>query len=209
MAAAWDPRLTLSQNYRRLGLSAKLNSSSGGVETSADDVADLATTGMGMGRASTRREPLNITSATKKKLEPGSVRVVRDSEGRIVDVLREGNGAGGGVWGQPLNGDESGEEEEEEGEEEGEAGRRRRRAGIVPQLEEASRLEKRPRPRKQSQREVEWIATLVEKWGGDVAAMARDRKLNPMQQTEGDLRRRVRAWRTSRGTEMGDTMDVG
>ena len=159
-----------------------------------------------------RRDPLNITSAIEKKknLEVGSVRVVRDAEGRIVDVLRGAKGGGGsGRWGEPLNeedgdGDDGGEEEEG-------GGNVGRYAGIVPQLEEASRLEKKPRPRKQSQREGEWIGKMVDKWGDDVGAMARDRKLNPMQQTEGDIRKRLQSWRKSRRNERmgGAAMDVG
>lgn len=74
--------------------------------------------------------------------------------------------------------------------------------GIVPQLKaqaaHAARLPKKPR--KPSQREGEWITRLVERWGEDYKGMARDRKLNAMQQSEGDLRRRVRRWREL-GTE--------
>ena len=158
-----------------------------------------------------RRDPLNIARAIenkRKEVEVGDVRVIRDGEGRIVDVLREGKGGrGGGRWGKPLNEEDSESGEGEEGEEEG----GQYAGGIIPQLEEASRLEKKPRPRKQSQREGEWIGQLVEKWGDDVGAMARDRRLNPMQQTEGDIRRRVQGWRKSRRAEtMGDaTMDGG
>ncbi|KAL9132174.1 MAG: hypothetical protein Q9217_000108, partial [Psora testacea] len=70
--------------------------------------------------------------------------------------------------------------------------------GIVPALEAASLFEKNKGPRKQSQREVEWIEQLVERWGEDVAGMARDRRLNPMQQSEGDLRRRIGVWRITK-----------
>lgn len=144
-----------------------------------------------------RSDPLNIARATEKRkmdVEVGDVKVVRDEEGRIVNVLREGKGEGV-RWGEPLNDNE--EDGSGEGDEEGE----RYAGGIIPQLEEASRLEKKPRPRKQSQREGEWIAQLVEKWGDDVVGMARDRRLNPMQQSQGDLRRRVREWRKSRRAE--------
>lgn len=53
---------------------------------------------------------------------------------------------------------------------------------------------KKRKPRHQSKREEEWLARLVEKHGDNVPAMVRDRKLNPMQQTEGDIRRRLRKW---------------
>jgi nucleolar protein 16 len=75
--------------------------------------------------------------------------------------------------------------------------------GVVRALEQqASREEealKKRKPRTQSKREEEWIGSLIEKHGDNVRAMVRDRKLNPMQQTEGDLQRRIRRWKERRG----------
>lgn len=64
---------------------------------------------------------------------------------------------------------------------------------IVQQLERQADTEGQApkKPRHQSKREEEWITRLVERHGDDYQAMARDRKLNPMQQTAGDLRRRI------------------
>ena len=53
-------------------------------------------------------------------------------------------------------------------------------------------------PRKQSQREQEWVERLVEKHGENYGAMFRDAVLNPMQQSEGDIRRRVVLWRRNK-----------
>lgn len=68
-------------------------------------------------------------------------------------------------------------------------------SAIVRQLERQADSEgqgvKAKKPRHQSKREEEWVLRLVEKYGDDFVAMARDRKLNPMQQSAGDLRRRV------------------
>lgn len=67
---------------------------------------------------------------------------------------------------------------------------------IVAELEmEAARQEealKNKKPRHQSKREGEWLDRLVEKYGDDTQAMARDRRLNPMQQTAADISRRLR-----------------
>ena len=63
--------------------------------------------------------------------------------------------------------------------------------------EEGERLAKK-RPRQQSQREEEWIVRLVEKHGDNVRAMVRDRRLNPMQQTEGDIGKRIKKWKRQR-----------
>ncbi len=46
--------------------------------------------------------------------------------------------------------------------------------------------------RRQSDREVEWLQRLVERHADDTAAMASDMKLNPMQQTAADIRRRLK-----------------
>jgi nucleolar protein 16 len=42
------------------------------------------------------------------------------------------------------------------------------------------------------------VEALVEKYGDDYGKMMRDRRLNPMQQSEGDLKRRVKRWQQSR-----------
>ena len=70
---------------------------------------------------------------------------------------------------------------------------------VVAQLEaqaaeEIEQLARTKRPRQQSKREEDWIAKLVARHGDNVTAMVRDRKLNPMQQTEGDIRRRLELW---------------
>jgi nucleolar protein 16 len=69
-------------------------------------------------------------------------------------------------------------------------------SGIVRQLEEQASRVAEKKPRKQSAREKEWCAALVEKWGEDYKSMFRDRRLNPMQQTEADLKRRIQKWRS-------------
>ena len=75
--------------------------------------------------------------------------------------------------------------------------------GVVAELEaqaeeEAAQLSRKKRPRQQSKREEEWIEGLVGKYGDNVGAMAKDRRLNPMQQTEADIARRVGRWRGRR-----------
>ncbi|KAF9164099.1 Nucleolar protein 16 [Actinomortierella ambigua] len=61
---------------------------------------------------------------------------------------------------------------------------------IVRQLEaQAANVLKTERH--QSDGELMWAAKLVEKYGDDYEKMFRDRKLNPMQQTVGQLRRKI------------------
>lgn len=76
-------------------------------------------------------------------------------------------------------------------------------SAIVRQLERQAAMEeeamKKKKPRSQSKREVEWLESLVEKHGEDTRAMARDKRLNPMQQTEMDISRRLKKWKKSQG----------
>lgn len=80
------------------------------------------------------------------------------------------------------------EKEEEEAEEKTE---------LVKELEEAGNRPVVKKPRHQSGREREWLERLIEKYGDDVEAMEWDGKLNPMQQTAADIRKRMR--KTERG----------
>lgn len=72
---------------------------------------------------------------------------------------------------------------------------------VIRQLEEAARNGARKAPRGQSQREQEWVERLVGVYGEDYGRMARDRKLNPMQQTETDIRKRVIKWKKAQEKE--------
>lgn len=126
--------------------------------------------------------------------------------GRITRVLRAHN-----PLDDPLNELEDEEEQQQEEEEEGGGQRGRRREGEEEEEEveeEKEREKQKPevlraleheasRPvekaaRHQSEREVEWLRRLVARHGQDTAAMARDRRLNPMQQTAADIARRLR-----------------
>ncbi|PGH12161.1 nucleolar protein 16 [Helicocarpus griseus UAMH5409] len=204
IAENWDKKLTLTQNYRRLGLAAKLNAPTGGAEKNRQQASN------------DQQQPtdsLHVLSSavSTKKLRPTEARVERDPEtGKILRVIHP--------------------EDEEQVEI---AGRKRRKANpledplnevedididqqatasaptnapssaVVQQLERQAALEEealmKKQPRGQSKREEEWLERLVAKYGDNVSAMVRDRKLNPMQQTAGDISRRLRKWNASRG----------
>lgn len=105
----------------------------------------------------------------------------------------------------PLNSD--GEDDEEwqglgEHANDGFDGHERSENEIVRQLEEQASRAAPKVPRKQSEREKEWCQRLVEAYGEDYGRMARDRRLNPMQQTEADIRRRVTRWREDGGGQV-------
>ncbi|KAH6637052.1 ribosome biogenesis protein Nop16 [Chaetomium tenue] len=210
IAKAWNKKETLSQNYTRFGLVAKLGKATGGAAPSNRSTLSSNTT-----------DPLAAASADRAHglLRVGEVRVERDADGRITRVLRDEN-----PLGDPLNALDSDEDEDgddgEEGEG-GEAGRQLRREQAQAQarrggyeewsgfgdangnaegerpevLRALEREANRPTEkavRHQSEREVEWLRRLAEKHGDDTAAMARDARLNPMQQTAADIRRRLK-----------------
>ncbi|CAF9918159.1 Nucleolar protein 16 [Imshaugia aleurites] len=183
VAANWDQSLTLSQNYRRLGLSSKLNAYTGGTE------AKTKTTTL----QCRRKDPLSIPISHKSsELGTSEVKVTRDPKtGAIISVQHE-KSEGENPLRDPLN-EFSDSEDEELVESDG--------RGIVPELEEQAKYSRPKRPRMQSQREREWIERLVGRWGDDWGGMFRDRKLNPQQQSEGDLKKRVGVWKSGKRRE--------
>ncbi|PYH78075.1 hypothetical protein BO82DRAFT_357671 [Aspergillus uvarum CBS 121591] len=204
IAENWNRDLTLTQNYRNLGLVHRLNAPTGGSEKRPTKEG---------GVARDREDSLHIKSsatAVAQKNAASEIRVERDpATGKILRVIRPEDDDEIEVAGRkhkrhnplndPLN-DLSADEEA--GEPMSAAQKQQADSEIVRQLELQADLESRKvaakKPRHQSKREEEWILRLVEKHGDNYAAMARDRRLNPMQQTAGDLKRRITKWEKSR-----------
>ncbi|KAL2361455.1 Nucleolar protein 16 [Blastomyces dermatitidis] len=202
IAQNWDKKLTLTQNYRRLGLASQLNAPTGGAEKK---LADLSS-----GQQHTDSLHLLPSSTILKMIKPTEARVERDPEtGRILRVIHPENDDEVEIAGRkrrkanpledPLN-------------EVGQAGLGNpsmsipgsmSSSAIVQALERQAALEeealKKKQPRQQSKREEEWLGRLVAKHGDNIGAMVRDRRLNPMQQTEGDIKRRLKKWKEKRG----------
>ena len=184
-----DQSLTLSQNYYRLGLTSKLNSRTGGTEKAASTLSDSAKP------ITHPRDSFKIASKTPTTLIPTEARIERDpTTGDILRVIHSSSGKDNPL-NDPLN-DSSGDESDRSMED-GEFGGTR---GIIPELEQQALMEAPKRPRQQSKREEEWIEKLVEKYGEDYRGMVRDRKLNPYQQSEGDLKRRAKRWKGGGGS---------
>lgn len=195
IAAQWNKHLTLSQNYRNLGLTSKLNSRSGGTEVKAPQNNESKDPRQG-------QDPLAI-GASKPATALGlkTARVVRDAEGKILNVIHEDTD--NNPFNDPLiSPDHAGDIETPSPTQI--RNNHDRNGGVVPALEaaviaELAEVRARKKPRKQSEREQEWIKALVTKYGEDVRGMSRDRRLNPNQQTEADIGRRVEIWRKSKG----------
>ena len=197
-----DRNQTLTQNYRRLGLVHRLNAPSGGSERRSTQA----------GYEEQPEDNLYIkgsAKATTKEFSVGEARVERDPEtGKILRVIHDGDDGdndeievagrkhrGSNPLNDPLN-DLSDDEDRVEDFKKSNDG-----SAIVRQLERQAAQEghavQTRKPRHVSKREEEWIERLIERHGEDVGAMARDMKLNPMQQSVGDLRRRIRKWQES------------
>lgn len=175
-----DQLLTLEQNYRRLGLTSKLNARTGGIETLASHVLNLT------GSSPCHQDRLTVVSKLPITLAPAEARVERDAKsGAILRVIRASVERFNPL-NDPLNDVLDGARDNPQ--------MNYVSGGIIKELEEQASLEIQQRPRRQSQREEEWIENLVEKYGDNYSRMTRDRKLNPYQQREGDLRRRVERW---------------
>ncbi|KAI0840122.1 ribosome biogenesis protein Nop16 [Hypoxylon sp. FL0890] len=193
VARNWNKKETTTQNYRRLGLVSRLKAPTGGVEP------NLASRRL-EGRPTKPVDPFAITRPANAVVS--EVRVERDENGKIIRVLDGSKRKKDNPLNDPLNdldSDSDEEEEEEAAEEWGGIDETEQDVGIVPQLETEANRPVIKKVRTQSKREIEWLQRLVEKYGDDTKAMSRDRKLNPMQQTEADIARRVKKWKGTSG----------
>ena len=180
---------TLTQNYRRLGLTSRLKAPAGGVEKSVSAVT--------RGKpAAPRRDPLAIESLDKAVVS--SARVERDASGKIIKIhLDGGKKPKHNPLNDPLRQFDSDSDEDDNDEEEwgGVEENDEDKPEVLRMLEEEAARPEEKKPRHQSEQEVEWLERLVARHGENYEAMAWDRKLNPMQQTAADLRRRVKKWK--------------
>ncbi|KAH6955390.1 hypothetical protein HG530_008889 [Fusarium avenaceum] len=178
IAKNWNKKETMSQNYRRLGLVARLKAPTGGVEKK-------------LGATTTRAYPNDpFAIASIENAVVSEARVERDADGKIIRIIGTSKP---NPLNDPLNdldndSDAEGPAEEWGGIEDEDADA----TDVVKSLLEQSRQPDLPKKRHQSSREKEWLDKLVAKYGDNTAAMAKDRTLNPMQQTASDIARRLR-----------------
>ena len=185
-----DQKQTLSQNYARLGLTSRLNTATGGIEK------------LRPGKASTTStiNKLAISNAIPTAFAPTEARVERDPEtGKILRVVHDKQRSN--PLNDPLNSDSDDDMEGLDSGNNVEVDEVEREGNIVRELERQARTGgKKVKERVQSEREKEWCERLVTRWGEDYHGMVRDRKLNPMQQTEAVIRRRIEKWVAAGGS---------
>ena len=170
-----DSSLTLAKNYQKLGLTARLKARTGGTEKTVSQHDGATTEAVGEGDSLSMPDGKAAAAAEARvERDPESGAIVRTmpSESRLRNPLND------------LLNDLSDEEQLATG------GSTRNR-GIIRQLEEDAARPSKRRKHPQSAWETEWALKLVSKYGMDYARMARDRKLNPYQRTEADIRKRV------------------
>lgn len=178
IAQNWDKSLTLQQNYKRLGLRAKLGHMAGGVEQKVETLTEL--------RSKKKNKDTNETVTIDEiehtddpsKIPEGEARIIRDPETN--EVLKV-------IYGTMKVEDEESDEEEVEN-------------SVIKQLEEyAEQHSKVKKERHLSDRESDWLKSLYEKYGDDYEKMKWDKKLNIYQQSAGDLKRRINKWKKANG----------
>ncbi|KAG7835507.1 hypothetical protein KL942_005201 [Ogataea angusta] len=176
IAANWDPKLSLSQNYEKMGLKVRLSQQTGGVEKKitpqfpeSDDEFVVDET----------EEEEDKKDESKDSLDPadipeGTAKLVRDDGGNVIKV----------IYGTKKITQEVEQEKPS--------------TEVVKKLEELAQ-HKVIKERKQSAREVEWLADLYKKYGDDYEKMKWDKKLNPYQHSAGELKKRITKWKKTQG----------
>lgn len=211
IAEHWDRSQTLSQNYARLGLQSKLNRATGGREIHTIAGAEAVKT------TEARQNRLTARGNTQH-FDVKEAKIERDPQtGAILRVMQQEGAAnedGHKIHGpyKPLN-DPLEELDsmivESAGVTDVEQDSARTvievSSRIVKSLEREAALPSAPKKRKQSDREKAFLQKLIDKYGIDDSKgcfdqMSRDPQLNVMQQSPGDLRKRVRRYLKVMGT---------
>lgn len=168
IASKWDHSLTIQQNYKKLGLRAKLGNISGGIEKKPETLTEIRE------KLKTRPNVSEVESTSDPdKIPEGEARLIRDPETNEVKEIIYGR--------MKIEHSENTEDRDNE---------------VIRELEEQGRkyasikLERKP-----SERENEWLKNLYEKYGDDYEKMKWDKKLNVFQQSAGDLRKRITKWK--------------
>ncbi|QIW96007.1 hypothetical protein AMS68_001525 [Peltaster fructicola] len=212
IAANWDKSKTLSQNYKRLGLAVKLNKQTGGVEK---DVSQIYSAGQNVSAQQGNKDSLKISNSAKlEAFGLGEAKVERDPHtGKIIRVVQSPHAV---EKPNPLNDPLNDIDSESDGEafdgfaldnQHGNVDHTKSAStkslpstSVVQQLEERASMSAPKHKRRQTENELAFIRSLVRKHGLDYSKMARDMKLNYMQRSEGDLKRRIKKWQENGGT---------
>lgn len=210
IAANWDYSLTMSQNYKKLGLRSKLQAPAGGQEIDLTQVVKKRPSAYpGLSQEdSDEDEDLDVEHSSdhedeivndselnsdgeylEDKIPEGEARIQRDADGNVIKV----------VYGKMKSFDV--DQDVSELRDQLEEKNYNSKTEVVKQLEKFASRPLVRNEREQSEREVEWLKRLYEKHGDNYKGMFFDKKLNIFQQSEGDLRRRIVKWKKALGLD--------
>ncbi|AQZ18172.1 NOP16 (YER002W) [Zygosaccharomyces parabailii] len=191
IAANWDYSLTLKQNYKKLGLRAKLQKPAGGEEADfsrerrKEPVVKSPIEYESDEEESDPEQKVSDEELDPSEIPQGEARIRRDGDGNVVEV----------IYGQkmPFNGCDNATDGSQETDPP--------KSEVVRKLEELANAPAIKKERTMSVREEEWLERLYNKHGENYKQMFFDTKLNIYQQSEGDLRRRILAWKQKHNIE--------
>ncbi|GEQ72725.1 hypothetical protein JCM33374_g6413 [Metschnikowia sp. JCM 33374] len=178
VAKYWDPKLTLKQNYKKLGLTVSLEKTTGGVESVLETRSErLARDGDSDDEDEDEEEHEKALQAVANETDPlkipvGEARIIRDPEtNEVVKVIH----------GQMQPGQNTEEKTQ---------------SSIIDELEKYDQEHaKPPRQVRPSEREDYWLNQLHSKYGEDYEKMKWDKKLNPTFMSVGQLKKKMASWK--------------
>ncbi|QPG76953.1 hypothetical protein FOA43_004347 [Brettanomyces nanus] len=193
IAAHWDQKLTLSQNYAKLGLKYKLGRKAGGsekkvkiikpikVDDDGEDLDGAQDLDMDEEEDELKRpeDDPNFDPYDPANILEGTAKIIKDKDGKTEKII---------FGTKKLNKDKDEEEEDKEEED----SQIEKTNMIIEQLE--ARSHKAKKERKMNEFDMEFLNRLNAKYGDDYEAMKWDKKLNPFQLSPGDLKKRFRSW---------------
>lgn len=171
MQAHWDKKLTLKQNYKKLGLTVRLGKPAGGEEAPIQTLSEFRDEREHQEESQVRPEAV-ATETDPEKIPEGEARLIRDPETNEVVQI---------IYGKMKVNEKKVEESKD---------------SIIAELIKYNEDTAKPVvPKTPSSRESAWLEKLVAKYGDDYEKMKWDRKLNPMLLSVGQLKKKMAQWR--------------
>lgn len=167
MQAHWDNKLTLKQNYKKLGLTVRLGKPAGGEEAPIQTLTEYRKERED--KEETQVKPEAVANETDpEKIPEGEARLIRDPETNEVVQI---------IYGKMKANEKKSEESKD---------------SIIAELINYNEEHAKPvAPKTPSARESAWLEKLAAKYGEDYEKMKWDRKLNPMLFSVGQLKKKM------------------